>query len=1176
MLGNSDNSQLDIKQTICFSPFIIHPDRVVSDALKLLVSEIEGNDSASNVNSVWVIAQNQLRGMMTTKQILSWWGQENKLESLLVKEVMLPIEETIYYSQLTNLAQVWEIFQTRNVSELPVINDSNHDFVGILRRDWLWQQIPLDRAAAFFSTTSPEQNSPISESEPHQETTPQKRTEYLTRQLQSEQSLNYLSEQICSCLDIQNILDTTTQEIRRFLNCDRALIYHIYHNGNAQIRSEANLGQQPSLLNRYIPEFYPNLPWRQRYHQLQVRVVHDVSSQLSLAEQQPFLEFEIRASMIVPIICRGKIWSLLMVSERTTPRYWRNEEINLVKRVARQCAIALEQAITERNLRREVKKRQKAQQALENRQAQLLDIANSLPGGIYQFVVTPEGKWSFPFANQGALALFGIPSDVDPSQAAHWFNRIHPEDVQEVETKTQIAISQQTRWQCEFRVCHAQGIRWVQGIADTPSQAENGNIIFNGVVLDITERKNAEKGWRTLVEATKNVSSNNFFASVVEYIANALQVGWVILYRKQGKELQTIAVWGNGQWQPNFILSEEEYTPCAIALRNGGLAYPEKLQAQFPHNPFLETIGAEGYISVPLCNLSEDVIGHLCIIHDQPLTDINRLKSILDVLADRIAVELERTEALDNLEALNKDLEKQVAIRTADLEQKNEELDHFFSVSLDLLCIADIHGYFRRLNQRWEEILGYPIAELEEVYFLDFVHPDDREATQSAIAQLARGESVSYFVNRYCCADGSFRWLEWGAVPSGDKIYAAAHDITERKQTQEYLQRTNAELEQANQLKDKFLANMSHELRTPLNSILGITEGLQEQVYGSLNQKQLQSLNTIQRSGNHLLDLINDILDLSKIESGKLELHPDNISIQHLCRSTLSLVREMAHKKEINLDLDFPRQLPIIQADEQRLRQALLNLLSNAIKFTPKQGKVSLSVEWVNDNSEIAFSVIDTGVGIAEENLPKLFDPFVQVQTQLNRELKGTGLGLSLVKRLANLHGGDVTVTSTVGEGSHFRITIPYKPSPGTEPTFEMSTENPAWGEDSELNRPLPKILIADDDEANLLTTCSYLEAKGYPLVVAKNGHDAIAQTLQEQPDIILMDIQMPELDGLEAIRQLRAEPYAIKTPIIALTAFAMSGDEEKCLNAGADQYFAKPVRLRELVNAINKTISLA
>ena len=1166
MLGNPDNLQPEIQQAICFSPLIIHPDCSIREALALLISETETNDTASKVNWVWVVAQKQLLGIITAKQILSCWGKRNELENLSVKSLMLSPEPTIDYSQLQSLAQIWEIFKTRNVTEIPVIDDNSEELVGILKRDWLCQQISFDRASAIN----------LRQDSPNQTAIAQRRTEYLNRQLQSEQFLNSLCEQIRSSLNVQTILDITTQQIRQFLNCDRAFIYQIYKNRNAQVRSQASIQPNHLLQTCQIPEFYPSPEWCQRYHQFQVQVINDVCSELSATSQQSFLNFEIRASMIVPIICRGKVWSLLMVSQRDTPRHWRDEDIDIVKRVARQCAIALEQAITDRNLRREVKKRQQAQRELENRQAQLLDIANSLPGGIYQFVVTPDGKWSFPFANQGALALFGIPSNLDPSQASHWFERIHPEDVQEVETKTQAAISQQTRWQCEFRVSNEEGIRWVQGIANTPSQAENGNIVFNGVVLDITERKNAEKGWRTLVEATKNVSSENFFASVVEYIANALQVSWVLLYRKQKQELQSIAVWGNGQWQPNLTISEQEYTPCAVALRHGGLAYPEKLQEHFPNNPLLESIGAEGYISVPLSNLSKEVIGHLCIIHDQPLTDINRLKLILDVLADRIAVELERTEALANLEALNADLENQVAIRTADLEKRNEELDHFFSVSLDLLCIATIQGYFTRLNQRWEEILGYSLAELEGCYFLNLVHPEDREATHNTIAQLARGESVPYFVNRYCCADGSYRWLEWGAVPCGDKIYAAAHDITQRKQTQEYLQQTNAELEQANQLKDKFLANMSHELRTPLNSILGITEGLQEQVYGSLNQKQLQSVNTIQRSGNHLLDLINDILDLSKIESGKLELHLENLSIQHLCRSTLALVREMAHKQQIALHLELPAKLPTIQADEQRLRQALLNLLSNAIKFTPEQGTVTLKVEWVNQNSEIAFSVIDTGVGIAEENLATLFDPFVQVQTQINRELKGTGLGLSLVKRLAHLHGGEVTVSSQVGEGSHFTITIPYYPSQETEQSLETSTDNYATGAENSAGARLPKILIADDDEANVLTTCSYLEAKGYSIVVAKNGRDAIAQALQEQPDMILMDIQMPELDGLEAIRQLRAEPNAVKIPIIALTAFAMSGDREKCLDAGADQYVAKPVRLRELVNTINQTISLS
>jgi len=239
-----------------------------------------------------------------------------------------------------------------------------------------------------------------------------------------------------------------------------------------------------------------------------------------------------------------------------------------------------------------------------------------------------------------------------------------------------------------------------------------------------------------------------------------------------------------------------------------------------------------------------------------------------------------------------------------------------------------------------------------------------------------------------------------------------------------------------------------------------------------------------------------------------------------------------------------------------------------------------LQVAWINQGAEIAFSVIDTGIGIDEKHLPELFQPFMQLQTQapsshggvwLTQQRKGTGLGLSLVKRIAELHHGRVRVESTLGEGSCFTIIIPYtqEQSDAIALKSEKTSQEITSSQSSDESRPLAKILIADDDEANLLTIRSYLEAKGYPIVVATNGRSAVSLALQEQPDIILMDIQMPELDGLEAIRQLRAQPYSLQTPIIALTAFAMSGDQEKCLLAGADHYLTKPVRLKNLLSTI-------
>ena len=409
----------------------------------------------------------------------------------------------------------------------------------------------------------------------------------------------------------------------------------------------------------------------------------------------------------------------------------------------------------------------------------------------------------------------------------------------------------------------------------------------------------------------------------------------------------------------------------------------------------------------------------------------------------------------------------------------------------------------------------------------------------------------------------------------------AQQQLTERN---EQLAVSNEELARATRLKDEFLANMSHELRTPLNAILGMTEGLQEAVFGELNDGQIKALKTIERSGSHLLELINDILDLAKIESGHIELEIASIAVARLCQSSLAFVKQQAQKKRIQLEMKMRLDLPDILGDELRLRQVLINLLNNAVKFTPEEGKIALEVSLSKrpkkqDNADywpqnyLRIAVSDTGIGIAPENMDKLFKPFIQIDSSLNRQYSGTGLGLSLVKRIVNLHGGEVGVTSELGLGSCFTIYIPCgtdapsnpEPLPEPEPKIESSQQE---------SKTSPLILLAEDNEANISTVSSYLRAKGYRLIVAKNGEEAIAVARSENPDLILMDIQMPGMDGLEAMQEIRRDRNSADLPIIALTALAMTGDRDRCLAAGANDYLTKPVKLNKLAAAIKELLA--
>jgi CheY-like chemotaxis protein len=345
---------------------------------------------------------------------------------------------------------------------------------------------------------------------------------------------------------------------------------------------------------------------------------------------------------------------------------------------------------------------------------------------------------------------------------------------------------------------------------------------------------------------------------------------------------------------------------------------------------------------------------------------------------------------------------------------------------------------------------------------------------------------------------------------------------------------------------------------------------MQEQVFGTINNRQLKALQTVERSSNHLLELINDILDVAKIESGQIELDYSPTAIAPLCQSSLAFIKQQALKKRIQLEIKLQPHLPDLFVDERRIRQVLINLLNNALKFTPEGGKITLEVSQTAAGSEelaeskfLRIAVMDTGIGISAENIKKLFQPFIQIDSALNRQYTGTGLGLALVKRIVELHGGNVELTSEVGIGSCFAIELPFTLDPS--PILEINHTPAPRSEQESLPQKTSLILLAEDNEANVSTFSSYLSAKGYRLIMAKDGEEAIALAKAHTPDIILMDIQMPKLDGLEATKQIRLDPNLVNIPIIAITALAMTGDRERCLEAGANDYLAKPIKLKQL-----------
>jgi signal transduction histidine kinase/ActR/RegA family two-component response regulator len=396
----------------------------------------------------------------------------------------------------------------------------------------------------------------------------------------------------------------------------------------------------------------------------------------------------------------------------------------------------------------------------------------------------------------------------------------------------------------------------------------------------------------------------------------------------------------------------------------------------------------------------------------------------------------------------------------------------------------------------------------------------------------------------------------------------------------EALQRINEQLAALAHDKDQFLATISHELRTPLSIILGISEGLSNNLYGDLSDLQRRTVQNLQNSGELLLTYINELLDLSHLETTKLELQITPVLIRQICQASLALVRPQAQKKDIQLLFECDPRINQLPLDALRFQQILVNLLSNAVKFTPNHGKVGLLVRALPEQGEVHFQVADTGVGIDTHELGHLFQPYSQLSQSLSTSQAGIGLGLVLVRQLTSLHNGRIQVQSKKGRGTMFTVSIPYQPE-DEQQGAGASTTNQTTARDTPPNTQTqhattadstghsPLILLCEDNPTNAELMSDYLKFSGYQVIHAFNGLEGLNLAQSHSPNLILMDVQMPVMDGLTAMRLIRKTPNFQTIPIIALTGLTQPQDAERCLQAGATAYLTKPIRLANLKHII-------
>ena len=692
---------------------------------------------------------------------------------------------------------------------------------------------------------------------------------------------------------------------------------------------------------------------------------------------------------------------------------------------------------------------------------------------------------------------------------------------------------------------------------------------------DSSERVLIDRLLKFLSQRTWVASGQDFLPALAAQLGQMLNVDYVIV-DKLGDTLgtaETVGLYANGVVVPNLSYGLAG-TPCENVIGKGLCVYRERVQQLFPEDGLLIEMKAESYIGVPLWDSAGQPVGLIAVLDSQPPVNIERTKALLQLVAAAAGAELERLR------------EERV------LRREHGRAQNYLDVAEVMLVAFDEQARITLLNRKGHQVLGYAEGELfGQDWFRICLPPDEREGVRGVYQQLMAGDldiAVKY-ENCVLTKTGEKRLIAWRNKVLTDAAgritgtLSSGEDITERRQRDDELERYRLQLEElvkertqelllakelaesANRSKSVFLANMSHELRTPLNAILGFSQLLTRD--SALGEESRRKLGTINQSGQHLLALINDVLEISRIEAGHRQFKLAPFDLGDMLRELEDMMQLRAQDKGLMFDVEHaPGLPPWVRGDVHHLRQVLINLLANAVKYTD-QGQVRLRVNCHGE--QICFEISDTGAGIAAEHLESIFQPFYQTEAGMAKG-EGTGLGLTISREYTQIMGGRLEVKSQPGQGSTFTLSVPLSPADGSSVPVSLGRVTGL-----EPGQPSVRVLVVDDKADNRELVWQMLQALGLEVRTADNGAQAVQVFQSWQPGFIWMDMRMPVMDGYEATRQIRTLPGGEHVKIVALTASAFEEDRGDILAAGCDDLVRKPIEEDQLFAVMGELLGL-